>query len=504
MLRSLYARLALGLIVLLATVGIIYGVASNLSLRAYYTSVDQELHRNLARNLVLDRNLVRGGQLDQAALKQLFGLYMTINPSIEIYLLDTQGQILSYSAEANRIKRESVDLAPVQTLLEHPERFPVLGDDPRSHDRRKAFSVTAIPASGTPEYYLYVVLRGEEFDAADEMARNSRLADLGLWAVAVSLGFGLVAGLLLFRMLTRRLSSLTRRVENFQRFRHAPADGGVQSQSNHSTGKDETDEKAEKDEIDTLDAAFSRMAERIERQVDELRDKDSQRRNLVAQVSHDLRTPLASVQGYLETLRLKGDQLDAGQQAQFLDIALTEARRLGRLVDELFELAALEAKEKPPVAEPFSMLELLHDVVMKHSPEANRRGVHLNIDSDRIISTVEADAGLTERVLDNLIRNALDYAPKGSDIRLAASMRSTKRGNEIEIQIADKGPGIVAEDLERIFDPLYRSAGEADSGHAGLGLAIARRIMTLQGGTVAAANNPDGGACFTITLPAEK
>ena len=146
------------------------------------------------------------------------------------------------------------------------------------------------------------------------------------------------------------------------------------------------------------------------------------------------------------------------------------------------------------------MLELLHDVVMKHAPEADRRGVHLNIDSDRINSTVEADAGLTERVLDNLIRNALDYAPKGSNIRLSASMRGAK----MEIKIADQGPGIVAEDLERIFDPLYRSAGQADSGHAGLGLAIARRIMTLQGGTIAAANNPGGGACFTVSLPAGK
>ncbi|TGN37693.1 sensor histidine kinase, partial [Marinobacter confluentis] len=106
-------------------------------------------------------------------------------------------------------------------------------------------------------------------------------------------------------------------------------------------------------EIDYLGATFDDMAQRIASQIDLLREKDAQRRQLVAQVSHDLRTPLASMQGYIETLKLRRDRLSAEEQARFLQIALQEGQRLSRLVDELFELAALEAREKQPVLEPF-------------------------------------------------------------------------------------------------------------------------------------------------------
>ncbi|MBO6851524.1 MAG: sensor histidine kinase, partial [Marinobacter sp.] len=141
-LKTLYARLALGLFLLLVTVGISYAFLSGYTLREYQASLNQELNRDLARNLVADRNLVDEGRLNEAALQELFSLYMTINPSIEIYLLDRAGQILAYSADPARIKRKRVSLEPIRALLANQEEYPVLGDDPRSHDRRKVFSVT--------------------------------------------------------------------------------------------------------------------------------------------------------------------------------------------------------------------------------------------------------------------------------------------------------------------------------------------------------------------------
>lgn len=486
MLKTLYTRLALGLFLLLLAVGLLYTFISIYSLREYSVSVNQELHRDLAKNLVSDRNLVSEGQLDRSALEELFALYMTINPSIEIYLLDLDGTILSYSADPAKIKRKQISLEPLHQLLEDMNRYPVLGDDPRSHDRQKVFSVTPVPSAENPDGYLYVVLRGEEYDAAETMARGGQVLALSAWALLISLAVVMVAGLAIFRMLTRRLTDLTRLVEAFE--------NSDMSLKPPITWRDK--HPLVRDEIDYLGVTFDDMARRIASQIEQLKEKDAQRRQLVAQVSHDLRTPLASMQGYIESLKLRRDRLSPQEQDRFLDIALKEGRRLSRLVDELFELAALEAQEKQPVPEPFPLAELVHDVVQKHGQAARDNQLELVLSGDPDLPTAYADLAMTERVLDNLIGNAIAYSPAGGRIEVIVG----QDGGVPEVCVRDTGPGIPEQDLPHIFEPFYR--GEASgAGHAGLGLAIARRIMELQGGDIRVENRAAGGASFYIRLP---
>lgn len=493
MLKTLYTRLALGLFLLLLAVGLLYTFISLYSLREYSASVNQALHQDLAQNLVSDRNLVRDGELDRSALEELFALYMAINPSIEIYLLDLDGTILSYSADPAKIKRNQVSLTPIRRLMDDMSLYPLLGDDPRSHDRQKVFSVTPVPTAETPEGYLYVVLRGEEYDAAETMARGGKVLEMSAWALLVSLAVAMVAGLTIFHLLTRRLRSLTRLVEQFENsdMRHSPP-----SAWSHSTKwRDKRPEVH--DEIDYLGVTFDDMAQRIASQIEQLTEKDAQRRRLIAQVSHDLRTPLASMQGYIESLKLRRDRLSPQEQDRFLDIALKEGRRLSRLVDELFELAALEAKEKQPVPEPFPLAELVHDVVQKHSQSAQDSQLTLNLSGDPALPIAYADLAMTERVLDNLISNAIAYSPAGGTIDVVVG----QAGAEPEVCVRDSGPGISEQDLPHIFDPFYRGESSGGAGHAGLGLAIARRIMTLQGGDIRVENLASGGASFCIRLP---
>jgi signal transduction histidine kinase len=486
MLKTLYTRLSLGLFLLLLAVALLYTVINHYSLREYSASVNQELHRDLASNLVADRNLVRQGQLDRSALKELFALYMTINPSIEIYLLDLDGTILSYSADPSKIKRKQVSLEPIQRLLENMSRYPLLGDDPRSHDRQKVFSVTPVPSAENPEGYLYVVLRGEEYDAAETLAHGSQALKLSFWALLVSLVVVMLAGLAVFRLLTRRLSALTRQVEAFE--------NSDMSQKLPITrgGK----KRVVQDEIDYLGVTFDDMAGRIASQIEQLKEKDTQRRQLIAQVSHDLRTPLASMQGYIESLKIRRNRLSAEEQDRFLDIAHKEGQRLSRLVDELFELAALEAKEKQPLPEPFPLAELVNDVVQKHTKAAQDNQLQITLRGDLDLPTAYADLAMTERVLDNLIGNAIAYSPPGGPIAVILGQEAGRP----RVCVQDSGPGIPEEDLPHIFDSFYRGEG-SEAGHAGLGLAIARRIMTLQGGDICVENRASGGASFCIRLP---
>ena len=484
MFRTLYARLALVLVLLLLSIGLIYSLFTVSATHHYMREVNQQLNHDLARNLVADRNLVAEGRLNEAKLKETFHDYMVINPSIEIYLLDRTGKILSYSADPGKVKRKHVSLEPIRAFL-HNDAYPILGDDPRSYDRRKAFSVTPIPSAANPEGYLYVVLQGEEFDAANNAIRESYFLRMSGWAVAGSLLFGLLAGLLIFHLLTRRLRRLAWLMDSFR----------ISNLSAYVPYGD-TAQRAP-DEIDRLGTTFDQMAERIINQLDELKSQDTLRRELVAQVSHDLRTPLASLHGYLETLQLKAATLSDEERREYLSIALRHSERLTRLVMDLFELAKLDATRTPPRCEPFSAAELVQDVVQKFQLRAQQRGITLDMDISGDLPRVAAEIGLIERVLENLIENALEHTPDGGQVLV--NLRQD--GERLLITVNDSGHGIAAADLPRVFDRFYQAGNEhRGKGHAGLGLAIAKQILDLHHQSIEVHSAPGNGASFTFSL----
>ena len=486
MLSTLYAKLSLGLVILLIAIGLLYAFISNTITRNYLQEVNQQFNRHLARDLVADRNLVTEGRIDQQALSETFRQYMVINPSIEIYLIDLEGSILSYSADPGKVKRKRVSLAPIKSFLAMDEPYPLLGDDPRSHDGRKAFSVTPVPNQQRPEGYLYVVLRGEQVERVEQMIRESYFLRMSGWAVATSLGVGLVIGLVVFRLLTRRLQRLSAVMEEFEQSRF---------DSERTYG---VDGGRSADEVDRLGITFDRMAHRIREQIDQLREQDTLRRQLVAQVSHDLRTPLASIQGYLETLQIKGQELPEEQRADFLRTALKQGQRLSRMVEELFELASLDAREKAAVLEPFAPAEFVQDVVRKYRLRAEQREIALELVTAPDLPFAQGDIGMTERVLDNLLDNAFAHTPDGGCIVVKLSVDERR----LSVAVTDSGTGIAEDDLLAVFEPFFRAdAAPADGSHSGLGLAIAKRIMTLQHGVIWAATAPRNGATFTFELP---
>lgn len=221
------------------------------------------------------------------------------------------------------------------------------------------------------------------------------------------------------------------------------------------------------------------------------------RRDLIANVSHDLRTPLVSLRGYLELLAAKGDDLPAAQRAQYLGIAVRQSERLGTLIDELFELAKLDFKGMTLQRERFALAELAADVVQKFRLEAQGRQVALQLHTPARLGFVEADLGLIERVFENLVGNALRHTPAGGTVEL----RVVEGGAGLLVEVADSGRGIAAADLPFIFDRHWRGGNGPRGEGAGLGLAITRRILELHGSTIRAESDGCSGSCFGFRLP---
>jgi signal transduction histidine kinase len=238
------------------------------------------------------------------------------------------------------------------------------------------------------------------------------------------------------------------------------------------------------------------MAARIHDQLDELHRQDRLRRDLVAQVSHDLRTPLASMRGYLDTLRMKGDTLPAAERDDYLGIAQRQAVRLSRLVDELFELAKLDARETPPRREPFAPAELVQDVVQKYQLQAQEAKIELRAQLRDGLPRIDGDIALIERALENLIANALDHTAAGGRVDVTVDAL----GPELLLQVRDTGCGIDPDVLPHVFDRLY--SGGSSGSHGGLGLTISRRIVELHGGSITAESRVGEGSLFVVRLPA--
>jgi signal transduction histidine kinase len=490
-LRTLYGKLTLALLALLAIIGVLYILATLFTTRVFLHEVNQKLDREVAAHLVAEVQLMEDGQVRDEALEDIFHMMMVVNPSIEIYLLDAEGTILAYSAPPGKVQLERVALEPVRSFLDGRERLPVTGADPRNPGVKKAFSAAPIITDGRLEGYLYVVLGGEQYDSAVQLLEGSFVLRLGIAALISGQLFALAAGLLVFYWLTRRLQRLARAMDGFQR-------DGFSTPVAVAVGK----APDRGDEIDRLGAAFESMAERMVEQLGELKQADSLRRELVANVSHDLRTPLASLRGYLETLLLKKGELSPTEHDRYLEIALQHSESLGELVSELFELAKLESRETRPCLEPFAVGELVQDVVQKFQLEAQRQQVRLRADSLGGQPFVVADIGLVERVLENLIDNALKYTPADGEVALSVH----QAGATATIQVTDTGTGIASEELPHIFDRFYRSKSAAEDRGvgAGLGLAISKRILDLHGSRIRVDSGPGRGSTFAFDLPVDR
>jgi signal transduction histidine kinase len=223
------------------------------------------------------------------------------------------------------------------------------------------------------------------------------------------------------------------------------------------------------------------------------------RRDMIANVSHDLRSPLAALHGYLETLLIKEQRLTRETRRNYLEIALRQSERLGTLVSELFELAKLDVKDVEINPEPLQLSELAHDVLQKFKLAAEKKRVTLELEARPDLPYVRGDIGLIERVLDNLIENALEHTEAGGEIRITM-VRGDKK---VAVQVADTGTGMPPEEIPHIFERSYRvdKSRASRSGGAGLGLAIAKRILELHGSEIKVESQLNIGTRFSFALP---
>jgi two-component system, OmpR family, sensor histidine kinase KdpD len=252
---------------------------------------------------------------------------------------------------------------------------------------------------------------------------------------------------------------------------------------------------------------FDQAASMIERarlhrealQIELLRRTDALRSALLSSVSHDLRTPLASIKAAASSLLQQDVQWNEEERNSFALAIERESDRLNRLVGNLLDMSRIEGGALKPEKEWYPIDELIHDVIGHMKFILQEREVHTSLPADLL--PVELDYLQIDQVVTNLLENAVRYTPATSPIDVSAQMVD----NAVMVSIADRGPGIPPYDLERIFDKFYRVSGPTRGTPmgTGLGLAVCRGLVEAHGGRIWAENRPGGGAIFHFTLPVQ-
>jgi signal transduction histidine kinase len=254
------------------------------------------------------------------------------------------------------------------------------------------------------------------------------------------------------------------------------------------------------DEVEMVADAFNRMVQRLGEMETREKEIESARRSLIASVSHDLRTPLTSMRAMVEAIN-DGIVTDEATVRRYLSLIQLEIESLSHLVDDLFELTQLDAGAVDWTKEPGSLRDLISDTIESMQAQAAAKGVNLSGSVEPSVDPVVMNSLKVQRVLSNLVQNAIRHTPSGKQVSVTAQPRAG--GKQVEVEIVDAGEGIVPKDLPHIFEPFFRSekSRARDGSGAGLGLTIARGIVEAHGGTIDVKSEPGKGSRFRFTLP---
>ncbi|MCP5266057.1 MAG: sensor histidine kinase [Burkholderiaceae bacterium] len=422
--------------------------------------------------------------------------YVFYSPNTGLYLLDDQGRVLASAGESRPYWNDyRVDLTPVREARQAGSMAPIYGDDPDINGQHCLVAAVPIEVGGATQGWLYVVPRLGELTAHASEIFAGYATSAALKAGLITLAASVLLTLAVIALLTRPLTALTRVVS---RIKESGFAGDVAVPKTDPVCESDFSYCNRTDEIGRLSEAFREMFARLKQEMQRVTDSDARRREMVASVSHDLRTPLTALIGQLETMGIKGESMSAADRAGFGERALQNALHLKRLTDSLAELAKIDSPGFQAEPEPMALGELVDDVVQRFASRAESQGVTLRVEYPDGLPLTAIDAALIERAVVNLLDNALRVSPAGG--RIAVEVH--REEGALRVSVSDSGPGVATDEQALVFERFYQANRHRDTrGSSGLGLAIVRRVAELHGGRAGLTSEPGHGATFFIDLP---
>ncbi len=482
--KKLYWKVFIVFLLILISLGSVFIFIFARTVVAYNDEASQHLHAGVAKQIAADTHSFVNGDINKPVVEKLFHNVMVLNPGAEIYLLDSAGHILTYSAPDSVVKRHVVNLKPIQKFIGAGGNIFIEGDNPRHTGSTKIFSAAPVYNGSHLTGYVYVILGGDKYQSVTSVMFNSYIAKIAMLGILFTVIAALAIGSASISFITRDLDAIVAHVQQFER-------GNWGQRIVFQKGS----------EFGELAATINKMADTIVSNIKAIETVEQSRRELIANVSHDLRTPLAVVKGYAETLQLKKNELPEIEKDKYISLLVKSSESLSKMVDELFELSKLDAKATAPQFEFFSLPELVLDNAARYQLLANEKSIRIETSITTDIPLVYGEIALIDRVLQNLISNAIKFTHPGGIITACVFADVTN----VKVQIKDTGIGIPPDKLDGIFERYYHADyQENDRSGIGLGLAIVRRILEVHHSNIYVTSVEGVGTVFSFTLPIQK
>jgi signal transduction histidine kinase len=464
--------------VLLTTVFIFISVEFS---ENYFQEAQQKINGEIAIGAIKEVSpIFVDGKVKEEAIHVLMHSMMAVHPSIEVYLLDPRGKIITYVVPSKDVKTDAVSLEPIQKFLQRTNDRTIKGDDPRNPDSSKIFSAAEIIEDGELKGYMYIILASNQYTSAMATLQNSFILKLGVRSLLISLLFTLILGLFAIWIITRNFNKIIVAVQRFK-------DGNHSERINIKAGG----------ELANVADTFNSMAETIEQNIIQLKSVEELRKELIANVSHDLRSPIASIQGFAETILLKENNLSEQERKKYLEIILQNSENLSKLVNDLFELSKLESNPQMIKQEPVQVAELVQDVADKFQLIAKEKNISINTIYSKSLPLVYADVQMTDRVFQNILDNAIKYCHQNDVVTIELELQK----DGVMVKISDTGNGIAEDELPYIFTRYYKGNKTKGANSTGLGLAIVKKILDLHKSTIEVYSKINQGTRFEFKLP---
>jgi signal transduction histidine kinase len=481
-------KLSLALLAIILLISAIYILLSLVFSYKFFEETTQKLNSNIANHLIEEKfkdaaPFLEDGSVNKPLFGEIMHEMMAVNRAIEVYLLDEKGAVLysvvlDHSNKNENLKR--IDVKPIKEFISKKGDVYLLGDNPRDSSQKSIFSAAHYNTEDGHQGYIYITLASEVFQNIENSLFSSYFKKTGAIYIVLTILIAFILGWLSIRFLTKNLRDIIQQVNRF-------SEGDFKSRIKNP----------EKSDLSVLALTYNNMADTIEKNIEEIKSVDVLRRELIANVSHDLRTPLAIMQGYIETLQIKKGKLSEQQEDEYIQIINKSTNQLTKLVSQLFEYSKFESKQITPQKEPFAITDLIQDIQSKYKLIAEEKNIQLSTTIQKDTPIVFADISLVERVIQNLLENALKFTPNGGSINIITGYDN----NNVVIKIKDSGKGISLEEQKYIFERFRQADSNQKKSGNGLGLAIVKKIIELHDSTINIISKPNEGSTFEFYLP---
>ncbi|MEO6221566.1 MAG: HAMP domain-containing sensor histidine kinase [Ginsengibacter sp.] len=478
---SIFRRITIMVFALITILGVLFIAFTYYSTSHYHLASTQLLNKDVAAHIGKFASPFDRFGINKRKADSVFKNVMVLNPSTEVYFLDSAGNVMDFYGPKKEIKLWKIPLEHIDKFILSKGEEYIRSPDPKDQSQDKIFSAAEVISKSKKLGYIYVILGSNEYRTVSEMLFSSHISNLAIKAFVFIILLSIALSLLYIQRVQKRFN---RMVDVLDKFQNGDFSARFKIKDN--------------DEFASISQAFNKMADLLTYNIDQLTKSEMERKDFIANISHDLLTPLSIARGYAETLVIKKDKISQEEIDNYVDMIQKKLLQVEHMVKQLFEITKMESPEFKAKIEPFVLSEIVQETVNTFQLNATRKGVNLKCIQCQYHVWVNADIKLMERVIQNLVDNAVKSTPENGIINVALQVEN----NNLIFNIENTGNPLSEELIHWINDKEVKDTDRTSKpSRSGLGLIIVKKILHLHNSDlkVQVTNNPSN--IFSFSLP---